>query len=58
MQIDNDLPLGLFPALAGMNRAGCSIIASSHPVPRARGDEPAGLNLEVDGWFCSPRSRG
>ena len=48
----------VFPAPAGMNRAGSSEIRMLDSVPRASGDEPIGYVAQADVRLCSPRQRG
>ena len=48
----------MFPARAGMSRAGFPGFMEAADVPRASGDEPAanmGKNVLIE---CSPRERG
>ena len=48
----------VFPALAGMNRAGSHQAVLGGGVPRARGDEPVENATDTRSVPCSPRSRG
>lgn len=51
-------PESLFPASAGMNRAGRRGADGANPVPRERGDEPIFKVSTPMIEGCSPRARG
>ena len=48
----------VFPARAGMSRVNLENVVSVESVPRASGDEPAGVRGMVVADECSPRERG
>ena len=48
----------VFPARAGMSRAGGEKLGAISRVPRASGDEPPRVAPSLDVQECSPRERG
>ena len=48
----------MFPARAGMSRAGLVLEGGGSHVPRASGDEPGMVAVGGMAKLCSPRERG
>ncbi len=53
-----DLPVGVFPARAGMVRSAWRISRNFRRVPRASGDGPSSASTVKVASLCSPRERG
>ncbi|EFR2964998.1 hypothetical protein H0L03_002406 [Salmonella enterica] len=52
------MPILVFPAPAGINRAGLVFDTDPASVPRASGDKPIIPEIVINYAGCSPRQRG